>query len=64
MREFDEEEIQFDVVKCHRCADLEKSAEDAPVVKLVNLILIDAIKKGVSDIHVESYESFSGALSN
>ncbi|ABS24880.1 type IV-A pilus assembly ATPase PilB [Anaeromyxobacter sp. Fw109-5] len=36
--------------------DLEKSAEDAPVVKLVNLILLDAIKKGASDIHIEPYE--------
>jgi type IV pilus assembly protein PilB len=36
--------------------DLEKAAEDAPVVKLVNLILVDAIKKGASDIHVEPYE--------
>src|SRR5262249_18618226 len=36
--------------------DLERSAEDAPVVKLVNLILIDAIKRGASDIHVEPYE--------
>ncbi|HVI95830.1 MAG TPA: ATPase, T2SS/T4P/T4SS family, partial [Anaeromyxobacter sp.] len=36
--------------------DLEKSAEEAPVVKLVNLILLDAIKKGASDIHVEPYE--------
>ena len=31
-------------------------AEDAPVVKLVNLILTDAIKKEASDIHVEPYE--------
>jgi type IV pilus assembly protein PilB len=36
--------------------DLERSAEDAPVVKLVNLILVDAIKRGASDIHVEPYE--------
>jgi type IV pilus assembly protein PilB len=36
--------------------DLERSAGDAPVVKLVNLILLDAIKKGASDIHVEPYE--------
>ena len=36
--------------------DLEKSAGDAPVVKLVNLILIDAIRKGASDIHIEPYE--------
>jgi type IV pilus assembly protein PilB len=36
--------------------DLERSAEEAPVVKLVNLILLDAIRKGASDIHVEPYE--------
>jgi type IV pilus assembly protein PilB len=33
-----------------------KAAEDAPVVKLVNLILTDAIKKNASDIHIEPYE--------
>ncbi|GAB4257007.1 MAG: type IV-A pilus assembly ATPase PilB [Deferrisomatales bacterium] len=37
-------------------ADLEKAVEDAPVVKLVNLILSDAIKKNASDIHIEPYE--------
>ena len=36
--------------------ELERASEDAPVVKLVNLILTDAIKKGASDIHVEPYE--------
>jgi type IV pilus assembly protein PilB len=36
--------------------DLEKQTEDAPVVKLVNAILTDAIKKGASDIHLEPYE--------
>lgn len=35
---------------------LEKATEDAPVVKLVNAILTDAIKKGASDIHIEPYE--------
>ncbi len=35
---------------------LEASSEDAPVVKLVNIILSDAIKKGASDIHIEPYE--------
>ena len=35
--------------------DLAKAAEDAPVVKLCNLILVDAIKKGASDIHIEPY---------
>ncbi len=36
--------------------ELARAADDAPVVKLVNLILLDAIKKGASDIHVEPYE--------
>lgn len=36
--------------------DLEKSAGDAPVVKLVNLVLLDAIRKSASDIHIEPYE--------
>ncbi len=36
--------------------ELAKASEDAPVVKLVNLILTDAVKKEASDIHVEPYE--------
>jgi type IV pilus assembly protein PilB len=36
--------------------NLEASSEEAPVVKLVNLILMEAIKKNASDIHVEPYE--------
>ena len=31
-------------------------ADDAPIVKFVNKILLDAIKKGASDIHFEPYE--------
>jgi type IV pilus assembly protein PilB len=37
-------------------AQLADSAEEAPVVKLCNLILTDAIKRGASDIHIEPYE--------
>ena len=36
--------------------ELERATEDAPVVKLVNAVLTDAIKKGASDIHIEPYE--------
>lgn len=36
--------------------ELEKATEDAPVVKLVNAVLTDAIRKGASDIHIEPYE--------
>jgi type IV pilus assembly protein PilB len=32
--------------------------EDAPVVRFVNKILLDAIKRGASDIHFEPYEKF------
>jgi len=35
---------------------LEKAAEEAPVIKLVNYILTDAVKRGASDIHMEPYE--------
>jgi type IV pilus assembly protein PilB len=37
-------------------AELEKSADEAPIVKLVNIILTDAVKRGASDIHIEPYE--------
>ncbi|MGH9870295.1 MAG: type IV-A pilus assembly ATPase PilB [Candidatus Polarisedimenticolia bacterium] len=37
-------------------ARLEAATEEAPVVKLVNLILTDSIKRGASDIHIEPYE--------
>jgi len=37
-------------------AELEKAAEEAPVIKLVNYILTDAVKRGASDIHMEPYE--------
>jgi len=36
--------------------DLEKAADEAPIVKLVNLVLTDAVKRGASDIHMEPYE--------
>src|SRR5574339_504954 len=37
-------------------ATLEAATEEAPVVKLVNIILTDSIKKDASDIHIEPYE--------
>src|SRR5215472_1156742 len=44
----DQEEIDL--------SELEKSADEAPVVKLVNIIMSDAVKRGASDIHIEPYE--------
>lgn len=48
--EEEEEEEQVDI------GELRKDIEKAPVVKLVNFILTDAISKGASDVHIEAYE--------
>ncbi len=37
-------------------AQLAKASEDAPVVRLVNVLLVDSLRRGASDIHVEPYE--------
>ncbi len=57
MGDFDDSDI--DLIHDAEEADvgeLAKASEDAPVIKLVNLVLTDAVKKGASDIHVEPYE--------
>ena len=46
----DEEPEEFDIDA------LADESDEAPVVRLVNIILTDAIKRGASDIHVEPYE--------
>jgi type IV pilus assembly protein PilB len=45
-----EEMEQIDV------ASLERQGGEAPVIRLVNLMLMSAIQKGASDIHIEPYE--------
>ncbi|HDY74105.1 MAG TPA: type II secretion system protein GspE, partial [Euryarchaeota archaeon] len=45
-----DEEEQIDI------GELKQAVEEAPVVKLVNLILSEAINRGASDIHLEPYE--------
>ena len=37
-------------------ADLQRQSEDAPVVRLVNVLMVDSLRRGASDIHVEPYE--------
>ncbi len=37
---------------------LQKETENAPVIRLVNKIMVDAIRRGASDIHIEPYEKF------
>jgi type IV pilus assembly protein PilB len=48
VRSMEGEEIDLDA--------LSKSTESAPIIKVSNLILIEALKAGASDIHVEPYE--------
>src|SRR3989338_7177144 len=35
---------------------LAKQGEETPIIKLINVLLMSAIQKGASDIHVEPYE--------
>jgi len=54
---FEDEDVEYvDGEEKVDLSSLEKESEDAPVVKLVNAILTDAITKNSSDIHIEPYE--------
>ncbi|MDH3325472.1 MAG: type II secretion system ATPase GspE [Gammaproteobacteria bacterium] len=37
--------------------DLLEAADDAPIIRLINALLTEAIKEGASDIHIEPYEN-------
>src|SRR3546814_14741054 len=37
--------------------DLLDSDDDAPAIRLINAIIAEAVRQGVSDIHIEPYES-------
>jgi type IV pilus assembly protein PilB len=49
-------ELEADEDGTLNLAQMEKAAEEAPVIKLVNYILTDAVKRSASDIHLEPYE--------
>ena len=57
--EFDGGEGDFEVVEDNDEIDLAalaRASEDAPVVRLVNVLMVDSLRRGASDIHVEPYE--------
>lgn len=55
--EFDLDDVEFgDEEESVNEVDLQNMAEEAPVVRLVNAILVDAIRNNASDIHLEPYE--------
>jgi len=55
---FELEDLEFEEISDKEVSidALKKEVEDTPIVKLVNYILHEAIKRGASDIHVEPYE--------
>jgi type IV pilus assembly protein PilB len=58
LRQFENEEIEVveDTEEEVSVTSLAAAVEEAPVVKLINGILTDAVNKGASDIHFECYE--------
>jgi type IV pilus assembly protein PilB len=50
------EVLSDDEASAGNVIELRESADEAPVVKLVNMILADAIRRGASDLHWEPYE--------
>jgi type IV pilus assembly protein PilB len=57
MKDLDDQELEVAAEETEMdTATLEKAAEEAPIIKLVNLILTDSVKRGASDIHIEPYE--------
>ncbi|MFQ5610161.1 MAG: type IV-A pilus assembly ATPase PilB [Woeseiaceae bacterium] len=53
--DFDLENLDIDDGESEE-EDVRDDVEDAPVVRFVNKILLDAIKRGASDVHFEPYE--------
>ena len=58
--EFDDHDTDdFELVEENDEIDLgalARASEDAPVVRLVNVLLVDSLRRGASDIHIEPYE--------
>jgi type IV pilus assembly protein PilB len=58
LKQFDQEDVEKveDTEEEASVASLQAAVEEAPVVKLINGILTDAVHRGASDIHFECYE--------
>lgn len=54
--DFELDEVDYVTEDIGNENDLMAQGEEAPVIRLVNAILLDAIKRGTSDIHIEPYE--------
>ncbi|MFL5538233.1 MAG: type IV-A pilus assembly ATPase PilB [Longimicrobiaceae bacterium] len=58
LKQFDQDEVELvdDKEEEASVASLQAAVEEAPVVKLINGLLTDAVHRGASDIHFECYE--------
>ncbi len=56
MRDIDDEDPETILSAIEETADLLDDTSDAPVIKLVNLMLSQAVRDGASDIHIEPYK--------
>jgi type IV pilus assembly protein PilB len=52
----DLDNLDIETVEDQADSDVDTSGDDAPIVRFVNKILLDSIKKGASDLHFEPYE--------
>ncbi|MFW6084520.1 MAG: type IV-A pilus assembly ATPase PilB [Gemmatimonadota bacterium] len=58
LEELEEQEVEVveDEEEVYSASQLAAQVEEAPVVRLINGLLTDAVKRGASDIHIEPYE--------
>ncbi len=56
LQDIDEEDPESILSEIEETADLLDDTSDAPVIKLVNLVLSQAVRDNASDIHIESYK--------
>jgi len=56
MQDVDEDDPESILSEIEETADLLDDTSDAPIIKLVNLVLSQAVRDNASDIHIESYK--------
>ena len=55
----DEVDLSWLMQEVERTQDLLAAEDDAPVIRILNALLLQAAKEGASDIHIEAYETHS-----
>lgn len=55
----EEADLRLLMQEAERTQDLLAAQDDAPVIRILNALLLEAAKEGASDIHIEAYEAHS-----